>query len=145
MGIFAKIDEAKATSGGNYMKPGVHDVEVVRLTVGKTRKGVDFFAADFRILGTNCPDHRIGEITNWFVGMDKDAALGNINAFAVACLSSEGAVDPSGITEAVMEGLVEKGGEAVAGTRLKVQVTPVSTQSGGTFSKHLWFAAGAQA
>jgi hypothetical protein len=144
MGVFAGIEEAKSTEGGNYLKPGMYDVEVVRLSVGKTRKGVPFFAADLRILGTNNPDHRIGEVANWFVGFDKDAALGNVKAFAVAMLSSEGSVDPASITEAVMESLVDKGGEAVAGTRVKVQVTIVETKSGGTFSKHLWFPAGAQ-
>jgi hypothetical protein len=41
-----------------------------------------------------------------------------------------------------MESLVDKGGEAVVGTRLKVQVTAVPTKSGGTYSKHLWFPLG---
>lgn len=144
MGVFTGIEEAKSTEGGNYLRQGMYDVEVVRLSVGKTRKGIPFFAADLKILGTNNPDHRIGEIANWFVGFDKDAALGNVKAFTVAMLSSEGAVDPASITEAVMESLVDKGGEAVAGSRVKVQVTLVETKSGGTFSKHLWFPAGAQ-
>lgn len=144
MGLFSGIENAKATEGGNYLKPGVYDVEVVRLAVGQTRKKVDFFAADLRVIGTNNPDHRPGDVVNWFVGLDKDAALGNIKAFAAACLSSEGPIDQSTITEAVMDGLVEKGGEAVAGTRLKVQVSLVDTKSGGKYSKHLWFAAGAQ-
>ena len=144
MGLFSGIENAKATEGGNYLKPGLYDVEVVRLATGVTRKKVDFFAADLRVIGTNNPDHRPGEVVNWFVGMDKEPALGNIKAFAVACLSSEGAIDPASITEDVMNGLVEKGGEAVAGTRLKVQVTLVDTKGGGKYSKHLWFPAGAQ-
>lgn len=144
MGLFSGIESAKATEGGNYLKPGVYDVEVVRLTTGQTRKKVDFFAADLRVIGSNNPDHRSGEVVNFFVGMDKEPALGNIKAFAVACLSSEGAIDAASITEEVMNGLVEKGGEAVAGTRLKVQVTQVPTKTGGTYSKHLWFPAGAQ-
>ncbi len=144
MGVFSGIETAKSSEGGNYLKPGVYDVEVVRLAVGRTRKNVDFFAADLRILGSNNPDHRVGDIGNWFVGFDKEPALGNVKAFAVACLSSEGSIDPASITEPVMNGLVEKGGEAVAGTRLKVQVTLVDTKGGGKYSKHLWFPAGAQ-
>lgn len=144
MGIFSGIEAAKATEGGNYLKPGLHDVEIVRVSVGKTRKGVPFFAADLRIIGTNNTDHRVGEIGNWFVGLDKEPSLGNIKAFAVACLSSEGAIDPQSITEEVMDGLADKGGEAIAGVRLKVQVTLVPTKAGGMFSKHLWFPAGAQ-
>jgi hypothetical protein len=142
MGVFSGIENAKSTEGGNYLKPGVYDVEVVRLSTGKTRKGVDFFAADFKVLGSNNPDHRVGDIANWFVGFDKEPALGNVKAFAVACLSSEGAVDPATITEKVMESLVDKGGEAVVGTQLKVQVTLVDTKGGGKYSKHLWFPIG---
>ena len=144
MGVFSGIENAKSTEGGNYLKPGIYDVEVVRLSVGTTRKNVPFFAADLRILGSNNPDHRVNEVANWFVGFDKDAALGNVKAFAVACLSSEGAVDPASITEKVMESLVDKGGEAVVGTQLKVQVTQVPTKTGGTYSKHMWFPIGTQ-
>jgi len=144
MGVFSGIENAKSSEGGNYLKPGVYDVEVVRLSTGRTRKGVDFFAADFKILGSNNPDHRIGEIVNYFVGFDKEPSLGNVKAFAVACLSSEGAVDPATISEAVMESLVDKGGEAVAGTQLKVQVAQVPTKTGGTYSKHMWFPIGTQ-
>jgi hypothetical protein len=144
MGIFSGIEAAKATEGGNYLHAGVHDVEIVRLTTGTTRKGSAFFAADLRLIGTNSTEHRIGEVCNWFVSMDWEPSLGNIKAFAVACLSSEGKIDPESVTEKVMEGLVDKGGEAVVGTRLKVQVVLVETKSGGTFSKHMWFAAGAQ-
>jgi hypothetical protein len=143
MGVFSGIENAKSTEGGNYLKPGVYDVEVVRLSTGKTRKGVDFFAADLKIIGSNNPDHRAGDIANWFVGFDKEPSLGNVKAFAVACLSSEGAVDPATITEKVMESLVDKGGEAVVGTQLKVQVSLVDTRGGGKYSKHLWFPIGA--
>lgn len=144
MGVFSGIENAKSSEGGSYLTPGTYDVEVVRLTTGKTRKGVDFFAADFKILGSNNPDHRIGEIVNYFVGFDKEPSLGNVKAFAVACLSSEGAVDPATISEAVMESLVDKGGEAVVGTQLKVQVSLVDTRGGGKYSKHLWFPIGTQ-
>lgn len=144
MGVFSGIENAKATEGGNYLKPGVYDVEVVRLSTGRTRKGVDFFAADLKVVGGNNPDHRVGDIANWFVGFDKEPSLGNVKAFAVACLSSEGSVDPATITEKVMESLVDKGGEAVVGTQLKVQVTLVETRGGGKYSKHLWFPIGTQ-
>ena len=142
MGIFANIENAKATEGGNYLHAGVYDLEVIRLSVGTTRKGVPFFAADFKVIGSNNPDHKPGEVVNWFVGFDKEPALGNVKAFAVACLSSEGAVDPATITEKVMESLVDKGGEAVVGTQLKVQVSLVDTKGGGKYSKHLWFPIG---
>lgn len=144
MGLFSGIENAKSTEGGNYLRPGIYDVEVVRLSVGQTRKGVNFFAADLRILGSNNTDHRVGEVANWFVGFDKDAALGNVKSFAVSALSSEGAIDPATITEPVMNALVDKGGEAIVGTKLKVQVSLVDTKGGGKYSKHHWFPIGAQ-
>ena len=140
MGVFSGIENAKSTEGGNYLKPGVYDLEVIRLSVGTTRKGVPFFAADFKVLGSNNPDHNANEVVNWFVGFDKEPSLGNVKAFAVACLSSE-----ASITEKVMESLVDKGGEAVVGTQLKCQVTLVDTRGGGKYSKHLWFPIGTAA
>ena len=145
MGVFSGIENAKSTEGGNYLKPGVYDLEVIRLSVGTTRKGVPFFAADFKVLGSNNPDHNANEVVNWFVGFDKEPSLGKVKAFAVACLSSEGPVDPASITEKVMESLVDKGGEAVVGTQLKCQVTLVDTRGGGKYSKHLWFPIGTAA
>ena len=145
MGVFSGIENAKSTEGGNYLKPGVYDLEVIRLSVGTTRKGVPFFAADFKVLGSNNPDHNANEVVNWFVGFDKEPSLGNVKAFAVACRSSEGPVDPASITEKVMESLVDKGGEAVVGTQLKCQVTLVDTRGGGKYSKHLWFPIGTAA
>ena len=145
MGVFSGIENAKSTEGGNYLKPGVYDLEVIRLSVGTTLKGVPFFAADFKVLGSNNTDHNANEVVNWFVGFDKEPSLGNVKAFAVACLSSEGPVDPASITEKVMESLVDKGGEAVVGTQLKCQVTLVDTRGGGKYSKHLWFPIGTAA
>jgi hypothetical protein len=145
MGVFSGIENAKSTEGGNYLKPGVYDLEVIRLSVGTTRKGVPFFAADFKVLGSNNPDHNANEVVKGFVGCDKEPSLGNVKAFAVACLSSEGPVDPASITEKVMESLVDKGGEAVVGTQLKCQVTLVDTRGGGKYSKHLWFPIGTAA
>ena len=76
MGLFANIENAKATEGGNYLHAGVYDLEVIRLSVGTTRKGVPFFAADFKVIGSNNPDHKPGEVVNWFVGFDKESEGG---------------------------------------------------------------------
>ena len=144
MGVFAGIQDARETAGGNYLKPGVYDVEVMRLSKGETRKGVAFFAADLRVLGSNNAEHPIGQVVNWFVGFDKEPALGNVKNFAVAVLSVVGTVDPTTITEQVMEQMVDKGGEGVRGVRLRVQVNLVDTKGGNKFSRHLWFPAGTQ-
>lgn len=143
MGLFSGIKDAKATQGGNYLKPGMYLVQVLRVNIGKTRKGVDFFAVDMKVLGSNSDEHGLGSVVNWFVGFDKDASLGNCKAFACAVLSNalpEGQdFDESTITEEVMEGLVADNGKAIQGQKLRVQVTLVPTKTGGQFSRHLWF------
>lgn len=147
MGLFSGIQDAKATQGGNYLKPGMYAVQIDRVTVGQTRKGVDFFAVDLKILGTNSDAHSLGSIANWFVGFDKEPALANCKAFAKAVLSNalpEGEeFDESTITEEVMEGLIADNGAAIRGQKLQVQVVQVPTKAGGTFSRHLWFREGA--
>lgn len=147
MGLFAGIKDARATQGGNYLKPGMYLLQVIRVTIGKTRKGVDFFAVDFKVLGSNNEEHGVGSIVNWFVGFDKEPALANCKAFAVAVLGNalpEGQeFDESSITEEVMDGLVADNGKAIAGQKVQCQVVTVPTKSGGTFSRHLWFREGA--
>ena len=88
MGLFSGIEDAKATQGGNYLKPGMYLVQILRISVGKTRKGVDFFASDLKVLGSNNEAHGIGSVANWFVGFDKEPALANCKAFAKAVLSN---------------------------------------------------------
>jgi hypothetical protein len=142
-GFFSGIETARMTEGGNYLKPGIYDVELIKCKTDKTRHGVGFFACDFKIAGSNNPDHRIGDVNNWFVGFDKDAALGNIKGWAVAVLSNlTPGIDQNAITEEVMEGLIEKNGEAIKGQKLRVQVTLVPTKTGGQFSRHQWYPAG---
>jgi hypothetical protein len=143
MSIFDKIEAATFSEGGNYIKPGAYDLEVVKLKIGQTRKKENFFAASFKVLGTSNPDCRVGEVVDWFCSDKHDSFLGNVKQFAVALLSAAGPVAPDAITSQLMDGLVDKDGAAVAGSRIRVQVTMVPTKAGGTFSRHLWLPAGA--
>lgn len=145
MGVFGGIEDAKATEGGNYLPEGLYDIELVRITVSKTRKGVPFMAVDFRILGSSVEKVKIGSVWNWYNGFDKEPALGNAKAFAFAVLSCSGKVDEADITEEVMEELCADSGIGVTGTKLKVQTTTVKTKAGGDFTKHQWYPAGAAA
>ena len=143
MGLFTGIEDAKATQGGNYLKPGMYLCQILRISVGKTRKGVDFFAADLKVLGSNNETHGVGTVANWFVGFDKEPALANCKAFAKAVLSNAlpagQEFDEATITEEVMDGLCADNGTAIVGQKIQVQVVLVPTKAGGTFSRHLWF------
>ena len=143
MSIFDRIESATFSEGGNYLKQGNFDLEITKIKLGKTRKLEDYFAVDFKIIGTSSTEMQIGEAVNWFQGFKHDSALGNIKQFVTALLASAGPVAPDAITAAFMDALVDKDGAAVAGSRIRVQVTPVPTKTGGTFSRHLWLPAGA--
>ena len=140
MGLFSGIKNAQLTSGGNYIRPGSHQLELIKLTQGRTRKGVDFVAADFRVLSSTNEEHPQGSTVNWFAGADKDGFLSNVKALAIAVLSSHAGemVDESTVDEDVMEGLVAGGGAEVAGAKLAADAFHVDTRRGGTFTKIIW-------
>lgn len=137
------VRKATFTKGGNYLDPGTYTFDIADTTFGKTRKGVDFFAMDMRLV--DVPEgsrHNTGETANWFVGFDKDAAIGNVKHLAetVARVYAE----PGETVHIGRDDLREyldptrgEGGRAnCVGTRLRVTVTAVPTRSGGTYSKH---------
>jgi hypothetical protein len=140
MGLFSGIKNAQLTSGGNYIRPGSHQLELIKLTQGRTRKGVDFVAADFRVLSSTNEEHPQGSTVNWFAGADKDGFLSNVKALAIAVLSSHAGemVDENTVDEDVMEGLVADGGSEVSGAKLAADAFHVDTRRGGTFTKIIW-------
>ena len=143
MGIFSGIESARIGEGGNYLKPGDYDLEVTKVTVGRTRKGVDFFAVQCRVIGASPDTHQIGEIVDWFNGKDKDAFLPNIKEWARAVLqnTSEELVEESQITEEVMNALSADGGEACVGAKLRCKVVAkaVKSKPGQFYSRHYWY------
>lgn len=140
MSIFSGIKNATVTNGGNYIRPGSHQLELLKLTQGRTRKGVDFVAADFRVLSSTEAEHSVGSTVNWFAGADKDGFLSNVKALAVALLSANAGehVDESSVNEEVMEALVSNNGNDVAGAKLSAEAFLVDTRRGGKFTKILW-------
>ena len=84
MSIFAGIKNATTTNGGNYLRPGTHELELLKLMQGRTRKGVDFIAADFRVLSSTNEDHPTNSTVNYFAGADKDGFLSNVKSLALS-------------------------------------------------------------
>lgn len=140
MGLFGGIDKAQGNFGGNYIRTGTHTLEVMRIKIGNTRKGVAFMAVDFEVLETSNPEHVVGSTVNWFNGTDKDGFLSNAKSLAVALLGSAAgeAVDESTVTEETMEGLCENDGEDVKGVKIKADAFLVDTKKGGKYTKILW-------
>lgn len=143
MGVFGGIESARISEGGNYLKPGDYDLEIVKVTVGHTRKGVDFFSCQFKVVGAPEGTHQIGEFVDWYNGKDKDGFLPNIKEWARAVLqnTSEVVVQEADITEPVMEALTADSGSAVQGMKLrcKVVLKPIKSKPGSFFSRHYWY------
>ena len=143
MGVFDGIEQAKISEGGNYLKPGDYDLEIVKTTTGRTRKGVEFFSVQLKVVGAPEDTHQIGEFVDWYNGKDKDGFLPNIKEWARAVLqnTSETIVRESDITEEVMEALTADNGDAVAGMRLRCRVVlkPIRSKPGSFFSRHYWY------
>jgi hypothetical protein len=125
------------------LQPGDYDLEVEKVTVGRSRKGVDFFAVQLRVLGAPADTHQVGEMVDWFNGKDKDAFLPNIKEWARACLqsTSEATVQDGDITEEVMNALSADSGEAVKGVKLRCKVVakPIKSKPGSFYSRHYWY------
>lgn len=137
------VEDASFTKGGNYLKPGTYTFDIAETIFGQTRKKVDFFAMDMRLV--EVPEgsrHSEGETANWFVGFDKDAAIGNIKHLAetiaqVYAEPGERVVIGKKELREYLDPEMGEGGRALCvGTRLQVTVTEVSTRSGGVYSKH---------
>jgi len=140
MGLFGGIEKTSGNVGGNYIRTGTHTLEVLRIKIGKTRKGVDFMAVDFNVCETSNPEHVVGSTVNWFNGADKDGFLSNAKSLAVALLGSAAgeAVDENTVTEETMEALCAEDGEDVKGVKIKADAFLVDTKKGGKYTKILW-------
>lgn len=154
MSLFSGIKNAKIAEGRNYMQPDAHyDLEVHRIRTGTSRKGIGYFVADFKVIGTDAPKHSPGDIVNYFTMQSSESFLANVKALCVAIYSSlEGRhVDPSVIDEAAVEALLgrpldENGSEiadalpgtAARGVRLRCRTRGVTTRAGNPFTVHDW-------
>lgn len=149
MSIFSGIKDAKVKEGGNYIKPGRHELKVVRWSQGKTRHHVPFIAVDFEVVASEA--HFAGETVNVFYGADKDAFLPNVKSIARAVLSSMAGTHVSAdtIDEDIMEGLVgvptDEDGRATgapgtmsAGAKVRALAVDVPTKTGGTYTRISW-------
>jgi hypothetical protein len=135
MGIFSGVREAKVTEGGRYIEPGNYIVEIQRCKEGETRKKVEFFVAECRILESDNSNMKPGEEASWMVTADKDATVGNLKHFAMATTGcTEDEVDEAGLKEIVSER------NPLAGLKMRVYAYNKPTQAGKPFTRVKWIA-----
>jgi len=149
MGIFRGVENARVTEGGNYLEKGDYDLEIIKVVQDQTRKKVDFIAVTFKVIGSDNPKYKIGDIVDWFNGADKDAFLSNAKEFGKAGLQaiSDAEIAEADITEAVMEELFPDQRQKDApkspliGYRVRCRVVPkpIKSKPGEFFSRHYWY------
>lgn len=128
--MFAGIESARMSTGGVYPLNGAYLLEINAVKSGQTRKKIDFFVAEFKILESDNPRRAKGTEMSWMCTMDKEPALGNIKAFVAAstgCSSDD--VDEAGVLAIV------SAENPLKGTKIRLMATEVTTKSGKPFTR----------
>jgi hypothetical protein len=149
MGLFKDIKGARGTKGGLYFVPGNYLVLINRCKLGETRKGIDFFVAETKVVWSDVEERKPGSEPSYMVTMDKDPALGNVADFmraGLACKAVQqlgatiediGEIDEIELSEEEAEEIV---GEAnpLAGVVMALNAFNKPTAAGKDFTRVKW-------
>ncbi len=135
MTIFAGMNTIPMTEKGNYIKPGVYDVEVYRckaLEPNLQRAQPGAFVAEFKITRSNNADHPAGSLGTWFQGFKyRESAGSALKQFVTAVLGPE-------YENQVEQVLAEATGpeNSLAGMPLHIEAWATTTKAGGQFTRY---------
>lgn len=145
MGMFQGLNEAKPSSGGNYLPPGAHRLRLEALRFKKSEnresKNENVFIVETTVLATDNDKLQIGSKRDWVLGIpakteDKMRAYGDMKAFFAALAGVEDA-DTLGNFEAIAEASIGAANPC-RNLEVNVEVTLITTKKGTPFSKHRW-------
>lgn len=149
MSMFAGAGNAKA-SGGVYFKPGKYVVELGKLSQGTARDRIDFAAIEARVIDNDGNPSATSEGTTAaqilkMRGDILDTVLGNLKAFAGACLGiadvnnyvPEDGEDPEEFWVKTLEFLFGPK-QPMAGKRIQLNCVNKPTKKGNDFTLHQW-------
>lgn len=140
MGIYDKFKNAQVTKGsGNYIQPGNHILRIESCKFDATRKGVDFFAAEFTILKTDSdhPNMKLGMHVSWLAMGDQDAYAGNVKRFVCGVYG----VTPEDIDEMSSDEFeslmnnITKEQQVFAGKLVRAEAKMIKTRAGNDFTR----------
>lgn len=129
---FTGTTNAKPTGSGNYIKPGLHDLEIesVKYLPSSQKANTAFYIVEFKVLGSN-GGHAPGEKVSWLVNMANQPALGAIKGFLVAALNAE---DEKEIDDNVALASTHAD-QPCKGVVVKCQAIQIKTKKGTDFTK----------
>jgi len=133
---FGGMGSATVFGAGQYIQPGVHDLEVKNVSVIASQRnpGRHFFCVEFRVAKSEV--HPVGSTVTWLVDLEKpskDTAFSNIKEFACALLG----VEATEVTEDVMDAMCTPE-QPSAGMGVVAEAWHKSTQAGGVFTRIRW-------
>jgi len=82
------IREHEGTKGGKYFSDGSYLVKVIECKMIDRRSGQPAFVADLEVIESNNEETKVGDKCGFFVGMDKDPAMGKIADFMKTAYTS---------------------------------------------------------
>lgn len=129
---FTGTTNAKPTGSGNYIKPGLHDLEIesVKYLQSSQESGKAFYIVEFKVLGSNA-GHAPGEKVSWLVNMANKPALGAIKGFLVAAFNAK---DEKEIDDDVALASTHAD-QPCKGAVVKCQAVQIKTKKGADFTK----------
>lgn len=136
MGIFSGIEDATVMQGGVYLLPGKYTLRIEACKIGKSRKGEEFFVAEFTILSSSNAQRPVGSRCSWMVMRRFDSFLANVKGFIAAALSCT----EDEVTSQVSEGIVGPE-QPLTGSLIEAQAVEIMTKKNLPFTKTQFFSA----
>lgn len=147
MGLFGGIKGQRGSQGGVYFLPGNYVVEIQRCKTGKTRKEIDFFVAECKIVESDNPERKPGSSASFMVTLDKDPALGNIADFMRMGMWLQGRAAGLDDLPPEADGIELDEGDAdeicgednpFVGMEMGLEAYNKPTKAGNDFTRHKW-------
>jgi len=135
------VKDNKSTQGGKYFSEGNYLCQIIESKMIETRQSGPAFVVNFKIITSDNENLKPGQEAAFFVMMNKDAALGNVNYFMGAAYSMVGEVngepfDPDNDLTDELCNYAISDENPFAGYYLNVYAYDVETRNGGTFTRH---------
>lgn len=133
--VFDVVNGAKPTEGGQWFEPdGEYVVMISGVKKGQSRKRVDFFVVECRIVESDKEKLKPRREASWMVMLNNDMAGKNIVGFVMAaygCKDDE--VDAAGVEEIVGKE------QPLAGKLMRLTTIGTKTKAGTDFTVHKWY------
>jgi hypothetical protein len=86
MSIFAGIENAEVSNGGQNFRPGLYQMVINEVTTFQSRKGPEYFLVKATVERTTSDAYSPGSQIDWLVNLNQDWAMSNVKEFALALI-----------------------------------------------------------